>query len=62
MKPTCHNRPPRGITAFGDAALAATTYGPSYAHEARNFRQTFGNDDLLLELQNALIAMSEGAV
>jgi hypothetical protein len=31
-------------------------FGPSYYHDARAFRETFGDDDTLLAMQNDLIA------
>jgi hypothetical protein len=45
----------RGVTAYGNPALAAKVYGPSYAAEPRRFREVFGNDDALMALQDELI-------
>ena len=44
-------------TPFGGmtGAECYEMYGPSYALEARKFRQVFGNDDDLLAYQNELI-------
>lgn len=51
----------RGVNAFGNPSLGATTYGPSYALEPRKFRERFGNDDQLLRYQNELITQLEAA-
>lgn len=36
-------------------AQMAARFGPSYADEPRRFREVFGNDDVLLKLQNDAI-------
>lgn len=46
----------RGVTAYGNPALAEKVYGPSYALEPRRFREVFGNDDVLMAYQKDLIA------
>lgn len=39
--------------------IAREFLGPSYHHHARAFRETYGQDDSLLKLQNELIALRE---
>lgn len=46
----------RGENSFCDDDPKAI-YGPSYAQEPRNFRETFGQDGALLDYQNQLIAV-----
>jgi hypothetical protein len=43
----------RGV--FPEGEMTAR-FGPSYYHDARSFRETFGDDDTLLAYQNDLIA------
>lgn len=35
--------------------------GPSYYHEARKFREVFGDDDYLLSMQNDMLAWKDAA-
>lgn len=44
----------RGENTSGERDPAAL-YGPSYAHQPRAFRETFGSDEALLAMQNELI-------